>query len=55
MSCATQTGTYTRTLDKFGEPTLFGTQTLTREQWALVPGDLVAALGGGSAMSCPTF
>jgi PE-PPE domain len=40
-------GTYTRTLDKFGEPTLFGTPTLTREQMALVPGDLIAALGAG--------
>ncbi|WP_280832415.1 PE-PPE domain-containing protein [Mycolicibacterium frederiksbergense] len=40
-------GTYTRTLDKFGEPTLFGTRTLTREQAALVPGDLIAALGAG--------
>jgi PE-PPE domain len=40
-------GTYTRTLDKFGQPTLFGTPTLTREQMALVPGDLIAALGAG--------
>ena len=40
-------GTYTRTLDRFGEPTLFGTPTLTREQMALVPGDLIAALGRG--------
>ena len=40
-------GTYTRTLDKFGEPTLFGTPTLTREQMALVPDDLIAALGSG--------
>jgi hypothetical protein len=40
-------GTYTRTLDKFGENALFGSQTLTREQMALVPGDLIAALGAG--------
>jgi len=40
-------GTYTRTLDKFGEPTLFGTPTLNRAQAALVPGDLIAALGMG--------
>ncbi|TFV57647.1 PE-PPE domain-containing protein [Mycobacterium sp. PS03-16] len=40
-------GTYVRTLDQFGENALFGTPTLTREQWALVPGDLVAALGAG--------
>ncbi|MFN3003919.1 PE-PPE domain-containing protein [Mycolicibacterium wolinskyi] len=40
-------GTYTRTLDEFGEPTLFGTRTLTREQRALLPGDLIAALGAG--------
>lgn len=40
-------GTYVRTLDRFGENALFGTPTLTRGQWALVPGDLVAALGAG--------
>lgn len=40
-------GTWSRTLDEFGQPALFGTRTLTREQWALVAGDLVAAAGGG--------
>ncbi|MGE2722620.1 PE-PPE domain-containing protein [Mycolicibacterium celeriflavum] len=40
-------GTYTRTLDKFGEPTLFGTPTLTPAQMALLPGDFVRLLGAG--------
>jgi hypothetical protein len=40
-------GTWTRTLDQFGTPTLFGTQTLTRDQQVLMAGDLVAALGAG--------
>jgi hypothetical protein len=40
-------GTYSRTLDKFHEAALFGTQPLTRAQQALVPGDLIAALGAG--------
>lgn len=40
-------GTWTRTLDEFDVPTLFGTQTLTRQEQALLVGDLVAALGKG--------
>lgn len=40
-------GTYTRTLDKFGEPTLFGTPTLTPAQMALLPGDFIRLLGAG--------
>lgn len=40
-------GSYTRSLDKFGDPALFGTRTLTRAQMALVPGDLIAAAGLG--------
>lgn len=40
-------GTYTRTLDRFGEPTLFGTPTLTPAQMALLPGDFVRLLGAG--------
>lgn len=40
-------GTWTRTLDEFGTPTLFGTQTLTRAEQALMVGDLIAALGKG--------
>lgn len=40
-------GSYTRSLDQFGEHLLFGTPTLTREQLALVPGDVIAALGRG--------
>ena len=40
-------GTWTRGLDEFDVPTLFGTQTLTRQQQALMAGDLIAALGKG--------
>jgi hypothetical protein len=40
-------GTWTRSLDEFDVPTLFGTQTLTRQQQAQVIGDLIAALGSG--------
>lgn len=40
-------GTWTRTLDEMGTPTLFGTQTLTRAEQALMVGDLIAALGKG--------
>jgi hypothetical protein len=40
-------GTWTRSLDEFDVPTLFGTQTLTRQQQALMAGDLIAALGQG--------
>ncbi|AKS32746.1 PE-PPE domain-containing protein [Mycolicibacterium goodii] len=40
-------GTWTRTLDKMHVPTLFGTQTLTRQQAALLAGDILAELGKG--------
>lgn len=40
-------GSWTRTLDQMHVPTLFGTQTLTREQAALLAGDLLAELGRG--------
>ena len=40
-------GTWTRSLNEFDVPTLFGTQTLTRQQQAQVAGDLIAALGSG--------
>ncbi|QZH67612.1 PE-PPE domain-containing protein [Mycolicibacterium farcinogenes] len=40
-------GTWTRTLDQMHVPTLFGTQTLTREQSALLAGDIIAELGKG--------
>ena len=40
-------GTWTRTLDEFGTPTLFGAETLTRAEQALIVGDLIAALGKG--------
>ncbi|OMB96182.1 PE-PPE domain-containing protein [Mycobacterium sp. NS-7484] len=40
-------GTWTRTLDQMHVPTLFGTQTLTREQSALLAGDIIAELGRG--------
>lgn len=40
-------GTWTRSLDEFGTPTLFGTETLTRAEQALMVGDLIAALGKG--------
>jgi hypothetical protein len=40
-------GTYTRSLDEFGDQALFGTRTLTRAQMALIPGDLIAAAGVG--------
>ena len=40
-------GTWTRTLDQAGVPTLFGTPTLTREQAAYLAGDLITALGRG--------
>ncbi|OMC36549.1 PE-PPE domain-containing protein [Mycobacterium sp. GA-1841] len=40
-------GTWERTLDQMHIPTLFGTQTLTREQAALLAGDIVAELGRG--------
>ena len=40
-------GTWTRSLDEFDVPTLFGTQTLTRQEQALMAGDLIAALGQG--------
>ncbi|OMC36548.1 PE-PPE domain-containing protein [Mycobacterium sp. GA-1841] len=40
-------GTWTRTLDEMHVPTLFGTQTLTREQSALLAGDIIAELGKG--------
>lgn len=40
-------GSYTRSLDKFGEPTLFGTPTLTPAQIAMLPGDFIRLLGSG--------
>lgn len=40
-------GTWTRTLDQMHVPTLFGTQTLTRHQAALLAGDIIAELGKG--------
>ncbi|WP_234793656.1 PE-PPE domain-containing protein [Mycolicibacterium porcinum] len=40
-------GTWTRTLDQMHVPTLFGTQTLTRQQAALLAGDIIAELGKG--------
>ncbi|MCW1822083.1 PE-PPE domain-containing protein [Mycolicibacterium conceptionense] len=40
-------GTWTRTLDQMHVPTLFGTQTLTREQSVLLAGDIIAELGKG--------
>jgi hypothetical protein len=40
-------GTWTRTLDQMHVPTLFGTQTLTRQQAALLAGDILAELGKG--------
>ena len=40
-------GTWDRTLDQFGDPTLFGTRTLTKDQALYLPGDLIAALGRG--------
>ncbi|OBG86974.1 PE-PPE domain-containing protein [Mycobacterium sp. E802] len=40
-------GTWTRTLDQMHVPTLFGTQTLTRQQSALLAGDIIAELGKG--------
>lgn len=40
-------GSYTRSLDKFGEPTLFGTPTLTPAQMAMLPGDFIRLLGSG--------
>lgn len=40
-------GTWTRTLDQMHVPTLFGTQTLTRHQAALLAGDIIAELGRG--------
>ncbi|MCP3811587.1 PE-PPE domain-containing protein [Mycobacteriaceae bacterium Msp059] len=40
-------GTWTRTLDQMHVPTLFGTQTLSREQSALLAGDILAELGRG--------
>ncbi|MED5813825.1 PE-PPE domain-containing protein [Mycolicibacterium sp. 050232] len=41
-------GTWTRTLDQMHVPTLFGTQTLTRHQAALLAGDIIAELGRGT-------
>ncbi len=38
---------YDRTLKQMHVPTLFGTETLTRAELARLPGDLIAALGGG--------
>ena len=40
-------GTWSRTLDQMHVPTLFGTHTLTREQSALLAGDLIRELGRG--------
>ncbi|OBF15646.1 hypothetical protein A5727_15145 [Mycobacterium sp. ACS4331] len=40
-------GTWDRTLDQFGNPALFGTRTLTKDQALYLPGDLIAALGRG--------
>lgn len=40
-------GTWSRTLDQMHVPTLFGTQTLTRQQAALLAGDILAEFGRG--------
>ena len=40
-------GTYSRSLDEFGTPTLFGTSTMTREERAVAVGDFISLLGAG--------
>ncbi|ULN34217.1 PE-PPE domain-containing protein [Mycolicibacterium smegmatis] len=40
-------GTWTRTLDQMHVPTLFGTQTISRQQAALLAGDILAEFGRG--------